>query len=85
MLITIFGGCTTEQLEQTDAIVKQVEVALPAIVPAVGAAASIVTGGVPGFTWPVWSVLIADIISSIASVIVTARKQIETNKVTKVE
>ena len=85
MLVATFGGCTTEQLAQTDAIAKQVEVAVPIIVPAVGAAASIVTGGIAGFTWPIWSVLIADIISSIAAVVVAARKQIETNKVTKVE
>ena len=57
------GGCTAEQMQSAADICKTVETIAPVIAPLV-----------PGISWPVWSVLGIDIVSSLLAAIVAFRK-----------
>ena len=64
VVIMTFGGCTTEQLEQTADVFHTIENIAPVVAPLV-----------PVIGWPVWSLLGVDIASSILAAIVAFRKQ----------
>jgi len=63
VVLNSLGGCTAEQIQQAADIAHTVETIAPVIAPLV-----------PGISWPVWSVLGIDIVSSLLAAIVAFRK-----------
>lgn len=64
VILNLLGSCSAEQMQQTANIAHTVETISPVVAPLV-----------PGISWPVWSVLGVDIVSSLLAAIVAFRKQ----------